>query len=53
MLGLLIETGSTWSVSVGYLIAAVLMALGALAEFTLGIDAEGKSLEDVAEILSA
>jgi MFS family permease len=53
VLGLLIETGSTWSVSVGYLIAAVLMALGALAEFTLGIDAEGKSLEDVAEILSA
>ena len=52
VLGLLIETGEAWSVSVGYLIAAVLMGLGALAEFTLGIDAEGKSLEDVAEILS-
>ncbi len=52
VLGLLIGTGRAWSVSIGYLIAAALMALGSLAEFTLGIDAEGKSLEDVAEILS-
>ena len=52
VLGLLIETGEAWSVSVGYLIAAALMGLGALAEFTIGIDAEGKSLEDVAQILS-
>ena len=52
VLGLLIETGEAWSVSVGYLIAAALMGIGALAEFTLGIDAEGKSLEDVAQILS-
>ncbi len=52
VLGLLIETGEVWSVSIGYLIAAALMGLGSLAEFTLGIDAEGKSLEDVAEILS-
>ena len=52
VLGLLIETGNAWSVSIGYLIAAGLMGLGSLAEFTLGIDAEGKSLEDVAQILS-
>ena len=52
VLGLLIQTGDAWSVSIGYIIAAVLMGLGALAEFTLGVDAEGKSLEDVAQILS-
>ncbi len=53
VLGLLIGTGEAWSVSLGYLLAAVLMGCGAVAEFTLGIDAEGKSLEDVAQILSA
>ncbi|TLU70822.1 MFS transporter [Lichenicoccus roseus] len=53
VLGRLIGTGEAWSVSIGYLIAAFLMGCGALAEFTLGIDAEGKSLEEVAEVLSA
>ena len=53
VLGLLIGTGEAWSVSMGYFLAAALMGCGALAEFTLGIDAEGKSLENVAEILSA
>ena len=53
LLGSLIGTGQAWSVSIGYLVAAVLMGAGALAEFTLGIDAEGKSLEDVATVLSA
>ena len=52
VLGLLIGTGEAWSVSIGYFIAAFLMGCGSLAEFTLGIDAEGKSLEQVAEILS-
>ena len=53
VLGLLIGTGHAWSVSMGYFLAAALMAIGSLAEFTLGVDAEGKSLEDVAEILAA
>ena len=53
VLGRLIGTGNAWSVSIGYLIAAVLMAAGGIAEWTLGIDAEGRSLEDVAEVLSA
>ncbi len=53
LLGSLIGTGRPWSVALGYLIAAVLMAAGAVAEFTLGIDAEGRALEDVAEVLSA
>ena len=53
VLGRLIGTGDAWSVSGGYLIAAVLMGAGAIAEFAIGVDAEGKSLEDVAEVLSA
>ena len=53
LLGALIGTGDPWSVAIGYLIAAALMASGSIAEFVLGIDAEGKSLEDVAEVLSA
>ncbi len=53
ILGKLITTGEAWSVSLGYLIAAVLMGCGAIAEFTIGVDAEGKSLEDVAQVLSA
>ena len=53
VLGALIGTGRAWSVSLGYLLAAFLMGCGAVAEFTLGLDAEGKSLEDVAQVLSA
>ncbi len=53
VLGRLIGTGNAWSVSIGYLIAAVLMGAGAIAEWTMGVDAEGKSLEDIAEVLSA
>ena len=53
ILGTLIGTGSAWSVSYGYLVAAGLMALGAVTEAFLGIDAEGKSLESIAEPLSA
>ncbi len=53
VLGLLIGTGKAWSVSIGYFVAAFLMGCGALAEFTIGVDAEGKSLEDVAQVLSA
>jgi MFS family permease len=38
---------------IGYLIGAVVMIAGALVELTLGVDAEGKSLEDVATPLTA
>src|SRR6266567_1379370 len=38
---------------IGYLIGAVVMIAGAVVEFTLGVDAEGKSLEDVATPLTA
>lgn len=53
VLGRLIGTGNAWSVSIGYIIAAALMGAGAVAEWVMGVDAEGKSLEDVAEILSS
>jgi MFS family permease len=38
---------------VGFLIGAAVMAVGGIVEWFLGIDAEGKSLEDVATPLSA
>jgi MFS family permease len=50
--GRLIETGSTWSVSAGYIVAAALLLIAAAVEFKLGIDAEGKSLESIADPLS-
>jgi MFS family permease len=46
--GLLIQTKSIDNVVYGYLFGAGLMILGGLVEIVLGIDAEGKSLEDVA-----
>jgi MFS family permease len=40
-------------VAVGYWIAAGLMAIAAVTEIVLGVDAEQRSLEEVAEPLSA
>jgi len=50
--GILIETGSREAVLAGYLFAAVLMVLAALAAWTLGLDSERKPLEEVARPLS-
>jgi hypothetical protein len=38
--------------TIGYLIGAAVMVVGGLVEVFLGVDAEGKSLEDVATPLS-
>ncbi len=38
---------------IGYLVAAVVMVIGGVVEVLLGVDAEGKALEDVATPLSA
>jgi MFS family permease len=51
--GKLIGTGSREMIFWGYLGAAILMAGAALVEIWLGIDAEGKSLENIATPLSA
>ena len=53
LFGRLIAAGSAWALSAGYGVAGVLMLAGAAMEVWLGIDAEGKSLEDIAEPLSA
>lgn len=50
--GRLIETGSSWQVSFGYLVAAALLLAAAAVELRLGVDAEGKSLESIADPLS-
>jgi MFS family permease len=51
--GWLIESGSAWRVSAGYMLAALLLLTAAGVEFKFGIDAEGKSLESIAEPLSS
>lgn len=52
LFGKLIESGSSRAVSAGYVVAAILLLIAALAEWFLGIDAEGKSLEAIADPLS-
>ncbi len=49
----LIGLGSAWALSAGYGVAGLLMLVGAGMEVWLGVDAEGKSLEDIAVPLSA
>ena len=51
--GKLIGTGSRDAIFYGYSLAAALMLTGAIFEIWLGVDAEGKSLEDLARPLSA
>ena len=53
LFGKLIATHSAWALSGGYCVAGALMMAGAGMELWLGVDAEGKSLEDIAEPLSA
>ncbi len=52
LFGQLIGAGSAWALSGGYALAGILMLLGAGMEIRLGIDAEGRSLEEIAEPLS-
>lgn len=52
LFGALIQTHSRTNVFMGYVLGAVLMALGGVAELWLGVKAERQSLEDVARPLS-
>jgi MFS family permease len=52
LFGWLIGTGSAWVVAAGYMSAAALMIGAAACEAILGVEAAGKSLEDVARPLS-
>jgi MFS family permease len=53
LFGALIETGSRWALFYGYLAASVLMLFAAAIGATLGVDAESRSLEDIAAPLSS
>ncbi len=53
LFGRLIGSGSPWALASGYCVASALMLMGAGMELALGVNAEGKSLEDIAEPLSA
>jgi len=50
---ILIATGSAMMLACGYGFAALLLAVAALTEWRLGLNAEGKALEDLAAPLSA
>ncbi|HLN08247.1 MAG TPA: MFS transporter, partial [Xanthobacteraceae bacterium] len=53
MFGFLLEAGSLWWLAAGYLFAAALMLVAALAEIRLGVDSEMRSLEQIADPLSS
>jgi MFS family permease len=53
LFGKLIASGSRGAVAIAFVIGAVVMAIGGVAEIFAGVAAEGKSLEDIATPLSA
>jgi len=53
LFGQFVESGDRGLVGAGFLIAAAVMAVGGVAELLFGVDAEGKSLEDIAAPISA
>jgi MFS family permease len=53
LFGQLINSDKRGDVAIAFYIGAVVMAIGGLAELWLGVRAEGRQLEDIAEPLSA
>jgi hypothetical protein len=53
LFGKLVETGKEVNVFYGYLIGAALMIAAGVTEWLIGVEAAGKSLEDVAKPLTA
>jgi hypothetical protein len=53
LFGKLVETGKEVNVFYGYLLASLVMIAAGVAEWLLGVDAEQKSLEEVARPLTA
>jgi MFS family permease len=53
LFGILIDTGSRVSLFMGYLLGAVLMLGAGTIQWLYGVDAEGKSLEEVAKPLTS
>jgi len=52
LMGYLIETGNSWSVSGGYMFGSFLMLVAAFIEARFGVDAENRPLEQIADPLS-
>jgi len=53
LFGFLLSSGSTWALAAGYMLAAILMLAAALVEAKVGIDAERRPLEQIADPLSS
>jgi MFS family permease len=53
LFGKLVESGKEADVFFGYLLGAVLMIAAGIAEWFIGVEAAGRSLEDVARPLTA
>ncbi len=53
LFGQLIASGSRWNIGYGYLLGAALMIAAAIAEWTLGIETAGKSLESISAPLQS
>ncbi len=53
LFGVLINTGSRWAVAGGYGLGAALMLAGAVTEWTIGVEAAGKSLESISKPLAS
>ncbi len=53
LFGVLIASGSKWHVAIGYLTGAALMLIGAIAEWFIGVEAAGKSLESISQPLQS
>ena len=49
LFGQLIQSGSRWHVSFGYLLGAILMLLACFSEWKVGVEAAGKSLESISQ----
>jgi MFS family permease len=53
LFGEMIASGSRWSVGYGYLAGAALMVMAAIAEWAVGVEAAGKSLESISQPLQS
>jgi MFS family permease len=53
LFGALIQTGDPHQIFIGYVIGAAVMILGGIIQATMGVEAAGRDLEDIAPPLSA
>jgi MFS family permease len=53
LFGALIESGEPGQIFIGYIVGAVVMIFGGIVQATMGVEAAGRDLEDIAPPLSA